>query len=279
MPELPEVEFAARTLRSWLTGHRIVRAEVEVTRIVRGQPAHRIAATLTGQTLRNVDRRAKFLLFELDGGQGAFSHLGMTGKWLRRAPSDPPSHSRLRLFLDDGSVVHYRDPRMFGHFQLHPSSKLRELPSIAKLGPDPLAEGLTAAQLAEGLGKTKRPIKVALLDQSVLAGIGNIQAAEVLYRAGISPRLAGGKLTPEQVKRLVRAIHASIAYTLKAQADPNEIAYVEEGGKNPFLVYGREGEACKKCGRAIKRITQAGRSTFYCPGCQGTSPSKKRSTR
>jgi formamidopyrimidine-DNA glycosylase len=269
MPELPEVEHAARTLRHWLVGHRILRAEVDKTRVVRGQPPRRIAAALARQTVRSIDRRAKFLMFEFDDGLGALAHLGMTGKWLRRAPDDAPSHSRLRLFLDDGSVVHYRDPRMFGQFQLYPAQALRQLPSIANLGPDPLAEGLTAAQLEAGLGQTKRPIKVALLDQGVVAGLGNIHAAEALYRAGIPPTLAGGQLTAEQRKRLVRAIHATIAYALKAQSAPDEIAYLEEGGENPFLVYGREGEPCPRCGKAIARIVQAGRSTFYCPGCQG----------
>ncbi len=281
MPELPEVEHAARTLRAWLVGHRIERAEIGPTRIVRGQPPARIAAALTHRTVQSIDRRAKFLMFEFDEGLGALSHLGMTGKWLRRRADDPPSHSRLRLFLDDGSVVHYRDPRMFGQFQLYPAQALRQLPSIAELGPDPLAEGLTAKQLEAGLGSTTRPIKVALLDQSVVAGLGNIHAAEALYRAGIPPTLAGGQLTAEQRKRLVRAIHAAIAYALKAQSKPDEIAYIEEGAENPFLVYGREGETCPRCGKTIARIMQAGRSTFYCPGCQrgtvlGAGRSKRR---
>jgi formamidopyrimidine-DNA glycosylase len=267
MPELPEVEFASRHLRRWLEGRTIVEVEARPSRVVKPSAAAVIRG-LRGHQLVDLTRRAKYLLFTFDGGVGAISHLGMTGKWLRRQAGEKVTNSRLQLLLDDGSVLHYRDPRMFGQFALHPAEKLREVPAIAALGPDPLAEGLTPTQLGERLARTARPVKVALLDQKVVAGLGNIQAAEALYRARVHPALPADQLSAEEIRRLTGAIHASIAHTLKAQAHPDEIAYVEEGGKNPFRVYGRAGERCRRCGRRFATLPQAGRTTFFCPGCQ-----------
>jgi formamidopyrimidine-DNA glycosylase len=271
MPELPEVEYAARHLRKWLEGRRIDRVEADPTRILRPQKPADIIKALEGRQLTALDRRAKYLLFTFDGDQGAVAHLGMTGKWLRRAPSDPPPNSRLRLFLDDGSVVHYRDPRMFGQFSVLPASKVPSFPAVAKLGPDPLADHLTAQVLGERLAKTGRPVKIALMDQTLIGGLGNIQAAEALWRARIDPHLSARKLSDAQLRDLTQAIHDSIQDALGAEDGEGEIEYVEEGGENPFSVYGRKGEPCRRCKTPIRTREQGGRTTFYCPQCQSAS--------
>jgi formamidopyrimidine-DNA glycosylase len=271
MPELPEVEFASRHLRRWLLGKRIERVEADRTRIVRPHRPEQIAQALTGRTLQGIDRRAKYILLSFDEGQGALSHLGMTGKWVLRKEGQPERFSRLRLHLRGGGVVHYADPRMFGQFQLVPQSELRAFPAVAALGPDPLGDGLDAKLLGERLARTSREVKVALMDQKLLSGLGNIHAAEALYRAKIDPKKRANALSKEQLSRLAKAIHATIAHALKAedeQASDGEITYVEEGGPNPFLVYGRKGERCPRCKGTIASFTQAGRTTYWCPGCQ-----------
>jgi formamidopyrimidine-DNA glycosylase len=265
MPELPEVEHAARCLRSWLAGRTIVRAEVEQSRVIGPSAPRTVAKALTGRHLVKLERRGKYLLFTFDKGQGALAHLGMTGKWLRRTPDDPPSHSRLRLFLDDGAVLHYRDPRMFGLFYLEPAEGLHRLRPVAQLGPEALDPKLDLAEVLRG---SKQPVKVALMDQSRLAGLGNIYAAEVLYQVRIDPRRKAGELRPAEYKALERAIRQVLKRALKLQDVPEEITYVEEGGDNPFQVYGRPKERCRRCGGKIASFTQAGRTTWWCPGCQ-----------
>ncbi len=274
MPELPEVEFAARCLRRWAEGRTIVGAELDprARRIFRpGTPAA-FARGVEGARVGAVRRIGKHLLVTLERGGaplGLLSHLGMTGKWLRGADEEPgPSHVRARLRLDDGRALLYRDPRLFGRLRLVPGARFEAVPEVAALGPDPLDHGIDAAALAEALGRTRLPVKVKLLDQRLLPGVGNIHAGEACFRARVDPRRPARSLSRAEVKRLAAAILASFRLTLDAEAGP-EITYVEEGGENPFLVYAREGERCPRCRRArIRRIVQAGRSTFFCPHCQ-----------
>jgi formamidopyrimidine-DNA glycosylase len=275
MPELPEVEFAARCLRRWARGRRIEAVELDprARRILRpGTPAA-LARALTGARIESIGRKGKHLLVTLrkDGAPlGLLSHLGMTGKWLRAAAgdADPPRHSRARLRLDDGRLLHYQDPRLFGRLRLVPGARFDEVPEIAALGPDPLDEGIDAERLAAALARTRLPVKVKLLDQRLLPGVGNIHAAEACFRARIDPRRRSRSLSRAEVRRLAVAVLASFRMTLDAEQGP-EIAYLEEGGENPFLVYDREGERCPRCRRAeLRRVVQAQRSTFFCPRCQ-----------
>jgi len=259
MPELPEVEIAARNLRKWLEGHSIELAEIPPSLITRaakidlGQP--RVEA---------VERRGKWLRLRLSTGT-LFSHLGMTGKWVRRERGAPPVRfEKARLDAGDHSV-RYLDPRLFGRLLFVESETI---PEWEALGPDPLADGLDAKLLVEELKKISRSIKETLLDQRLFAGVGNIQAAESLWRAKIHPQRKTSSLSATEVKALVRAIHDSIAFTL-AQEEGPEITYVEEpGSDNPFKVSAREGEKCPRCKHTLKRITQGGRSTVFCPTCQ-----------
>ncbi len=285
MPELPEVEVAARNLRRWAEKKtiRAVRGDPKAARIFRPATAKAIEA-LAGARCAEVRRTGKNLLLTfVPRGRGApplgvWSHLGMTGKWLRRTGKAPaPAATRVELDLAGGVRLCYVDQRMFGRFRLVPGARFESLPEIGALGPDPLNDGIDVSSFAKRLARLKLPIKVALLDQTLLAGVGNIQASESLFRAGIDPRRPARSLSTAEVKRLATAIRKSIAFTLKTFADVGadggaaDIGYVEERAiPNPFLVYGRAGERCPghKSKGAIVRIVQAGRATFYCPDCQ-----------
>ncbi|MFZ5468705.1 MAG: bifunctional DNA-formamidopyrimidine glycosylase/DNA-(apurinic or apyrimidinic site) lyase [Myxococcota bacterium] len=264
MPELPEVEITRRNLERWLTGRRIERAKAAPSRVFRGADVKAFRAL--GGRLLAADRRGKYLLLTFEGGRGLLSHLGMTGKYVRRPPGHLEPHSRARFILDTGEVIHYRDPRMFGRMQPAPAEKLPAL--VAHLGRDPFLEGLTAAQLTEALAGSKQAIKVALMDQERLAGLGNIHAAEALFRARLDPRRKPNSLTAEEWKRLAKAIRDDLRFAIDEEAS-DEIEYVEEpGAPNPFLIYGRAGEPCPRCGTTVRALTQAGRTTHYCPQCQ-----------
>lgn len=281
MPELPEVEVAARNLRRWMARRRVraARADVRARRILRpGAPAS--LKVLAGARFEEVERIGKNLLLTFGGRAGpvgVWSHLGMTGKWLHRTAKDPaPPASRVELELDDGTRVHYVDRRMFGRFRVVPGARFDRLAEIAALGPDPLTDGIDAPALHARLARLGTPIKVAMLDQGLLPGVGNIQASESLFRAGIDPRRPARSLSTGEVKRLATAILESIRFTLEtfaaagADGGDADIGYVEERtAPNPFLVYGRAGAPCPGCKiGTIVRIVQAQRATFFCPRCQ-----------
>lgn len=269
MPELPEVEHAKRCLQRWLTGKTILRAEASRTRVFRGGDPCAFARALRGRTLERIDRRGKYLLLSFDGGVGVMSHLGMTGKWVRREEGDRLAHSRARLALDDGSVLHYCDPRLFGRIAVHRGVALSELPEIRALGPDPLADGIDPAALHDALEKSSRAVKVALMDQGVLAGVGNIQATEALFRAGVQPARPARSISREEARALAEAIQASIEHTFLING-PDEIAYLHSGGdvENRFLIYDRAGSPCPRCGRRLEKVSLGGRTSAYCPQCQ-----------
>jgi len=267
MPELPEVEIASRQLRGWLQGRRIVSARAERSRVIRGQTQARFAG-LAGHRLTGIERIGKWMLLSFDGGEGLLSHLGMTGKWIRRRADEPrPSHVRASLALNDGHAVDYRDMRLFGRLIRGKTQQLRALPALRALGPDPLG-GIDVERLHGMLARTRRSMKEALMDQRTLAGLGNIQVSESLYRARIDPQRPALSLTRAETERLASAIGDSLRATLDDEDSPEPITYVEEGGENVFLVYDRAGEPCGNCGTAIRRIVQGGRSTYYCPHCQ-----------
>lgn len=273
MPELPEVETAARHLRNWLTGQRIVSARAAKSRVIRGQTPARFAQ-LAGHRLLSLERLGKWMLLAFDGGEGLAAHLGMTGKWMRRDEADPPpSHVRATLELEGGQAVDYRDPRLFGRLLRGKTEALRRLPSWSALGPDPLA-GVDVERLYALLSRTQRSLKEALMDQRTLAGLGNIYVSESLHRAGLNPQRKGSSLRPEETDRLADGIRDSLRAALEHEDSDEPITYVEEGGENFFLVYDREGQPCKTCGTAIERIVQGGRSTYYCPFCQPRRPAR-----
>lgn len=270
MPELPEVEIGTRAMRGWLAGKRIDRAIIDATRVIRPRTPLAIARLLEGRIVESIDRRGKWMRLSLSGATRAFSHLGMSGKWVARGVDAPPlAHERLRIDAVRGRAgvsVRYVDPRLFGRFVIG------ELPEWSTLGPDPLVDGLDPSDLWSRLSATRRTVKEALLDQTLVAGLGNIQVTEALFRARIAPTTRACDLDRRTVGRLVRAIDASIAWTLSIEGGP-EITYVEEAGAtNPFPIYGRGGQPCPRCRTALVRSVLGGRGTVHCKVCQPTVP-------
>jgi len=265
MPELPEVEMTRRRLVRWMDGRRVLRAEADETRVIPPEARARLAS-VKGR-LRTTVRRGKHLGLFFGRTIGLYSHLGMTGKWVRRPDGEAPArYSRARLFLDDGSVLHFCDPRLFGAFIPMDQASLEA--RLAGLGRDPLEDGLDGPQLRAALGKTRQAIKVALMDQAKLAGLGNIHAAEALFRARLFPGRSAASLTDAELDRLARAILDSLQFGMEEQ-EGEEPAYLEEPGTpNRFLVYGRAGSPCVRCGNPVDSMVQAQRTTHYCPHCQ-----------
>ncbi|APR80011.1 Formamidopyrimidine-DNA glycosylase [Minicystis rosea] len=269
MPELPEVEHAARSLRAWLSGTAIVRVDAGATRVFRGGMRRSFLRSLPGRTLERVERRGKVLLLSFDEDVGVLSHLGMTGKWVRD-PSGAavPRHSRASLVLADGSAVHYCDPRMFGRMAVHRAAALAELPEVAALGPDPVVDGIDAALLHGALARTSRAVKAALLDQRVLAGVGNIYATEALFLARVHPGREGRSLSRREVDRIARGLEETFAAALSRLG--GDIAYFSDGAHvdNPFTIYDRAGEPCPSCRRVLSKATIGGRTSAFCARCQ-----------
>jgi formamidopyrimidine-DNA glycosylase len=267
LPELPEVEIHARLLRQWLMGRRIERAEVLDPKLLPdlGDPER-----LAGRGVLGVRRTAKYLMTDLDGGLTMTVHLRMTGKLVREGyvAAPPVKASRLLLDLDDGSRVRFDDFRRFGRVWLCATADVMRLPELAALGPDALLEPTSAGRLREVTARTARAIKALLMDQTVIGGIGNICAAEILYRAGVAPETPSRALSDAQVEAIAREIVPFLQWSVETQARSELIYLGEPGAENVFTVYGRRGEPCPRCGTAIARAVVGGRGTYSCPGCQ-----------
>lgn len=263
MPELPEVEDAARRLRTALVGRTIANVDVLHASQRRALPdAQR--ARLAGERVVSVTRRAKLQLVELASGGTIEVHFRMNGDWdLGRASDAPPAHERVRFTLDDGSRVSLVDSRALCVVKFHEPGAL----ALPTLGPEPLDPSFDADALLASLARRRGPIKPTLLDQRVVAGLGNIYAAEALWEARIDPRAPADRISRARVARLVDAIR-----TVLQRAPAGRYYETDTGRSNAedeaWRVYGREGEPCRRCDSSIRRITQAGRSTFYCGRCQ-----------
>jgi formamidopyrimidine-DNA glycosylase len=267
MPELPEVETTVRGLSRVLEGRRIERVEARRPDLRRALPED-LGQRLTGARVTRLGRRAKYGLIDTDRGDTLVFHLGMSGRW-RIDPTELEKHDHLVLETDDGRRLALNDPRRFGSLDLVPTAELGDWAPIKALGPEPL--DLDAAQLKRRLEGRTAPIKLLLLDQHIVAGLGNIYVCEALYRAGINPKRAGGSISLARLRRLVPAIHDVLAEAIAAGgsslrdfASPDgELGYFPKS----FAVYDREGRACR-CGATVRRMVQGGRSTFYCARCQ-----------
>jgi formamidopyrimidine-DNA glycosylase len=271
MPELPEVEFARRRLSSWLQDRTIIRARVPRSRVIGKQSPAKVASFLAGRTVEGVSRKGKSLLVRLSDEGALHLHLGMTGDF-SLAPSSA-RHVRLALELSDGETMLFDDPRMFGRVAVGPWREMGKKYFDA-LGPDPMERAFTAAKLAEILSRSRRPIKLLLMDQTRIAGVGNIYASEALWLAKIDPMSPSKAIDAPHLK----ALHAAIRKTMSdsiARLEQGE-KYLSQGGENHFRIYGREGEACPRCRKKILRYDQAGRSTYWCRACQ--RPSRRRSS-
>lgn len=275
MPELPEVETIRIDLAPELT-HRVIESVlVHQSDIV--LPPHDVEsfrARLTGRRIDSVERRAKYLVLRLDGGPVVQVQLRMTGRFaLGSTRPDPREfrHVAAELGLDDGRTLFYDDMRRLGGFRLLESEQWAA--ESARLGPEPLDAGFRGADLARILAATRAPVKNVLMDQRRLAGVGNIYASEALHRARVDPRRPGTDLSPEEARRLHRSVRAVLRAALDAAGTTFRDYRAVNGRSGSFQrslrVYGREGEPCDRCGASIARIVQAGRSTFFCPSCQG----------
>jgi formamidopyrimidine-DNA glycosylase len=267
VPELPEVETTVRGLRAVMDGHIIRHVEVRREDLRRAFPAD-LGQRLTGARIVGLSRRAKYGLIATDRGDSMVFHLGMSGRW-RIDPAAIGAHDHLLLTLQGDRRLSMNDPRRFGSVDLLRTADVTAWPPFQALGPEPFE--LTAAALAAALKGRSAAIKLLLLDQRIVAGLGNIYVCEALFRARINPRRAGGRLSLARLDRLVPAIVAVLeeaiaagGSTLRDFASPDgELGYFSKS----FAVYGREGQPCV-CGGTVRRIVQGGRSTFYCPACQ-----------
>lgn len=280
MPELPEVETVVRGLRARIVGRRIV--QVEQRRADLREPLPRnFKRRVAGRHVVAVERRAKYILIRLAPGPGPeelmIVHLGMSGRFvlLARADDSAGPHDHVEFRLDDGALLRFSDPRRFGLIDLLTPTKLASDARFSELGPEPLSDAFTAATLEAALAGRRGPIKPALLDQRLVAGIGNIYACEALFRAGISPRRRAGTIRGERAERLVVAVKQVLASAIAAGGSSAR-DYVQASGEvgwfqEQWAVYDREGARCPGCdcngirpGGGIRRLMQGGRSTFYC---------------
>jgi len=275
MPELPEVELTRRHLEPVLCGSRIERVAVRRERVVRGQPAPGdFISRLQGRRVKGLARRGKYLLADVGDGLTWLTHLGMSGRVSLAAPGSPEvRHTSYVVSLAEGPEVRLIDPRTFGQTAVLTGAELAAA-GPSRLGPDALEELPSTRWLTGRLAERKAPIKVLLLDQRLLAGLGNIYADEVLYRARLRPDRPAGSLTRPEVAALRRSVRpvleAGLRYGGTSLAD---LAYLlPDGRTGQFLprlrAYGRAGRPCRRCGIEIVRIVQQGRSAYFCPGCQ-----------
>jgi len=268
MPELPEVETTVAGLRAVLADARLTLVEPRRADLRFPFPAD-LRQRLTGATVTGLGRRAKYGLIETDRGDTMIFHLGMSGRW-RIDPADIGKHDHLLVETERHRLA-LHDPRRFGFVHLVESAGLAAYPAFAALGPEPLGDDFTADHLARALAGRVAPIKAMLLDQRIVAGLGNIYVCEALNIAGIAPTREAGRIGKARLERLVEAIRAVLraaiaagGSTLRDYARPSgELGYFARD----WRVYGREGEACP-CGGTVRRRVDSGRSTFYCPGCQ-----------
>jgi len=270
VPELPEVETTRRGLATHLTGLSIADVVIRNANL-RWPIPKQLPNLLRGQIILSLERRAKYLL--MDCGSGTLIlHLGMSGS-LRILPADTPAekHDHFDLLLSDGTLMRLCDPRRFGAVLWH-IGDINTHPLLAALGPEPLEEFFDAHHLHQATRGRKVSIKQCIMDSHVVVGVGNIYANEALFRAGIKPQLAAGKLSLPRCARLAEEIRATLSEAI-AHGGSTLRDFVNSAGQpgyfqQTYWVYGRAGEPCKRCGTPIKQIRQGQRSSFYCPHCQ-----------
>lgn len=271
MPELPEVEVIRQGLAPRLVGRRFLDLYVGDKRLRRQSSLDELRRLVLGRRLVDLQRRGKYLLFALTGGSTLLIHLGMTGRLLLGPVSSPPlSHVHLVFRLEEGMELVFQDVRRFGQVLVYPPGVSPE--PLARVGEEPFAPQVTSGWLAARARGRSRPIKNFLLDGRVLAGLGNIYACETLFAARIHPATPAARLTSRDWSRLLKATRRILQDAIR-KGGTTVRNYLNSRGESglfqlELLVYGREGEPCRRCGAAIVRLTQSGRSTFLCPSCQ-----------
>jgi formamidopyrimidine-DNA glycosylase len=270
LPELPEVETTVRGLEQVLKGRRLSRVEPRRADLRRAFPVD-LGQRLTGARVTSLGRRAKYGLIDTDRGDTLIFHLGMSGAW-RIDPDELGKHDHLLIETDEGRRLSLRDPRRFGSIDLVATDDLGEWPAFAELGPEPLDGTIDGRWLKERFAGRDAAIKLMLLDQKMVAGLGNIYACEALFRARIDPRMPAGKVSLPKLNALAEAIPMVLEEAIRAggstlrdfTAPDGELGYFSK----KFDVYDREGESCRRNDGNVRRIVQGGRSTFFCSACQ-----------
>ncbi|HVA38008.1 MAG TPA: bifunctional DNA-formamidopyrimidine glycosylase/DNA-(apurinic or apyrimidinic site) lyase [Candidatus Dormibacteraeota bacterium] len=267
MPELPEVETIVRGLHGAVTGRRIAEVRVEIPSVVHSDLPGDFAALLRGESIEGVTRRAKFIVMRLGSGRSLVTHLRMTGRLIVEDEPAEDAYARVRLRFEEGGWLRFSDVRRFGRMRLAVDGAWAE-----GLGCEPLDSAFTSEALRGLLRGRRTPIKSLLLDQRLVAGVGNIYACEALYQAKIHPKRRAGGLSKERVGRLhtalVRVLESAIEMRGTSVDDYVDAEGLRGGFQNMLAVYGREGLSCFRCHAPIKRVTLAQRGTFYCPRCQ-----------
>jgi formamidopyrimidine-DNA glycosylase len=267
VPELPEVETIRAQLAPRLEGRSLARVEILDPRLTRPHDLFEVAEELEGDVVVAVERRGKYLLLRMASGLALLVHLRMTGSF----GFTPVSHERAVVELDDGARLAYRDVRRFGTWLVLDGAELE--PYLAtKNGPEPLGRRFTAAWLGQQLARRAAPLKAVLLDQRVVAGLGNIYADEALWRARVSPLRPANEISHDEVLRVTRAIRAALRAGIERQGSTLSDYRTPDGAsgsmQDEFRVYGRDGEPCQRCRAMIAKARVGGRGTWYCPRCQ-----------
>jgi formamidopyrimidine-DNA glycosylase len=273
MPELPEVEVLRRSLEPHLIGDRIERVEVTNPSLREPVDVARLRRAARGREVIALRRRSKYLLIDLEGGWTVVVHLGMSGR-LTLAPAGvpPEPHEHVAFHLRSGRRLRLRDPRRFGVVFAVRTAELDADPHFARLGPEPLEPGFSGEVLARAAAGRRGPVKAFLMDAGVVVGVGNIYASETLHRAGVHPGRSVARISRRRWERVAESAMAVLRQAI-SQGGTTLNDFADGEGRSGYFqvsltVYDREGEPCLTCGRPVRRIVQAGRSTFYCPGCQ-----------
>jgi formamidopyrimidine-DNA glycosylase len=277
VPELPEVETIRSSLERRVVGRRIDEIRILDSRLTRPASTAEVEGRLRAERIDAVVRRGKYLVLTLSGGAHLLVHLRMTGSFQlgRNGSLGEDPHRRAVVTLDDGSDVAYRDVRRFGTWVVLDGPEL-DTHLASRLGPEPLGRGFTTGRLERSLAGRRVGVKAVILDQRVAAGVGNIYADEALWRAGIHPARPAGELGADELARLRRAIRATLRTGIARQGatlrDFRDPSGSEGRMQDEFEAYGRDGEACSRCGDSIVKTRVAGRGTWYCPRCQPLDP-------
>jgi len=270
LPELPEVETIRAQLAPRLEGRTLSRVEILDPRLTRPHDLFEVMEELEGDRVGSVERRGKYLLLRLESGLSLLVHLRMTGSF----GFTPMSHERAVLELDDGSRLAYRDVRRFGTWLVLEDAQLEPY-LAAKNGPEPLGSRFTASWLTQRLAARRAPLKAVLLDQRVVAGLGNIYADEALWRSRLNPLRPANDMSPAEAARLHRSIRVALRAGIDRQGSTLSDYRTPEGNtggmQDEFRVYGRDGEPCSRCGTTISKTRVGGRGTWFCPRCQPLS--------
>jgi formamidopyrimidine-DNA glycosylase len=273
MPELPEVEVLRRSLAPLLLGEKIVGVRVRNSALREKVDRRQLGRMVRGREIRALRRRAKYLWIDLEADRTLVIHLGMSGRLTvlgRAAPVEPHEHVAFRL--GTGRRLAFRDPRRFGLVLALPSGSLESDPRFARLGVEPLSDEFCGDLLGKLARRRRGPVKSFLMDGRLVAGVGNIYASEALNEAAIHPRRSVARISRQSWRRLAAAVQATLRQAIE-QGGTTLNDFADGEGRSGYFqvslrVYGREGEACPRCGRVVRSLVMSGRSTYYCPGCQ-----------